>query len=71
MDPSQLRSTAAEHRYLRGLIQVPIGLLFIAAALGNEHWGPLDNDWVFVAVMLCSRAPPWRSTASTTSTTAA
>ena len=52
MDPAQLRSTAAEHRYLRGLIQVPLGLLFIVAALGNEHWGPLDNDWVFIAVVL-------------------
>jgi len=52
MNTEQLRSAAAEHRYIRGLIQVPIGLLFIAAALGNEHWGPLDNDWVFIAVVL-------------------
>ena len=52
MDSTQLRKAAAEHRYLRGLIQVPLGLLFIAAALGNEHWGPLDNDWVFVAVLV-------------------
>jgi hypothetical protein len=52
MDTSQLWSAAAEHRYLRGLIQVPVGLLFVAAALGNEHWGPLGNDWVFVAVMV-------------------
>ena len=52
MDTRQLRSAAAEHRYLRGLIQVPVGLLFIVAALGNEHWGPLANDWVFVAVLL-------------------
>ena len=52
MNTEQLRSAAAEHRYIRGLIQVPVGLLFIAAALGNEHWGPLDNDWVFIAVLL-------------------
>jgi hypothetical protein len=52
MDTAQLRSAAAEHRYLRGLIQVPVGLLFIAAAVGNAHWGPLANDWVFVAVMV-------------------
>ena len=52
MDTTQLRSAAAEHRYLRGLIQVPVGLLFIVAALGNEHWGPLANDWVFVAVLV-------------------
>src|SRR3954451_2325375 len=52
MDTTHLQSTAAEHRYLRGLIQVPLGLLFIAAALGNEHWGPLKHDWVFVAVLV-------------------
>jgi hypothetical protein len=52
MDTAQLKSAAAEYRYLRGLIQVPVGLVFIAAALGNEHWGPLANDWVFVAVLV-------------------
>ena len=59
MDTTQLRSAAAEHRYLRGLIQVPVGLLFIAAALGNEHWGPLDNDWVFIAVMVLLAGVAW------------
>ena len=59
MDTTQLRSAAAEHRYLRGLIQVPVGLLFIAAALGNEHWGPLDNDWVFIAVIVLLAGVAW------------
>jgi hypothetical protein len=59
MDPTQLSSSAAEHRYLRGLIQVPVGLLFIVAALGNEHWGPLDNDWVFVAVLVLLAGAAW------------
>jgi hypothetical protein len=52
MDTKQLGTAAAEHRYLRGLIQVPLGLVFIVAALGNEHWGPLANDWVFVAALV-------------------
>jgi hypothetical protein len=55
----QLRTTAAEHRYLRGLIQVPLGLLFIAAALGNEHWGPLADDWVFIAVLVLLGGAAW------------
>ena len=59
MDTTQLRSAAAEHRYLRGLIQVPVGLLFIVAALGNEHWGPLDNDWVFLAVLVLLAGVAW------------
>jgi hypothetical protein len=59
MDPARLRSTAAEHRYLRGLIQVPLGLLFIVAALGNEHWGPLAHDWVFVAAMVLLAGVAW------------
>jgi hypothetical protein len=52
MDPTHLRSAAAEHRYLRGLIQVPIGLVFIASALGNEAWGPFASDWVFIAALV-------------------
>ena len=40
MDHIQLRSAAAEYPYLRGLISVPAGALFIVAALGNTGWGP-------------------------------
>jgi hypothetical protein len=49
MDRAQLRSTAAGYPYLRGLLSVPAGLLFVLAALGNWGWGPLRHDWVFVA----------------------
>jgi hypothetical protein len=49
MDRAQLRSTAAVYPYLRGLFSIPTGLLFVLAALGNWSWGPLSNDWVFVA----------------------
>ena len=52
MDQTQLRSAAAEYPYLRGLISVPAGLLFIVAALGNAEWGPFRHDWVFIAALL-------------------
>ena len=52
MDQTQLRSAAAEYPYLRGLISVPAGLLFIVSALGNIGWGPLEHDWVFVLALL-------------------
>ena len=52
MDLTNIQRAAADNRYLRGLIQVPVGLLFIVAALGNAHWGPLANDWVFIAVLI-------------------
>jgi uncharacterized membrane protein HdeD (DUF308 family) len=52
VDQTQLRSAAAEYPYLRGLISVPAGLLFIVAALGNAEWGPFRHDWVFIAALL-------------------
>jgi len=52
VDRKRLQSAAAEYHYFRGLISVPAGALFIVAALGNEGWGPLRHDWVFVAVLL-------------------
>jgi len=52
MDPERLRSAAAEYPYLRGLVSIPAGALFIVAALGNAGWGPLEHDWVFVTAVL-------------------
>ena len=49
MDRRQLQSAAAEYPYLRGLVAVPAGLLFIIAALGNAEWGPFGSPWVFLA----------------------
>ena len=49
IDRVRLESAAAEYHYLRGLFGVPLGLAFVLAALGNEAWGPLRHDWVFVA----------------------
>ena len=52
MDRRQLQSAAAEYPYLRGLCSVPLGCLWIGAALGNWEWGPFRHAWVFVAVVL-------------------
>ena len=52
MDRRRLQSAAAEYPYLRGLFSIPLGVLFVVAALGNWEWGPLRHDWVFVAVVL-------------------
>lgn len=56
MDLSRLQSAATQYPYLRGLFSVPLGLLFILAALGNWQWGPLRHDWVFIAGALAIAA---------------
>jgi hypothetical protein len=56
VDRRRLQSAAAEYPYLRGLFGIPLGILFIVAALGNWEWGPLRHDWVFVAVLLVAAA---------------
>jgi hypothetical protein len=52
MERKNLESAAAKYSYLRGLIYMPLGTLFIVAALGNWEWGPLRHTWVFVAVVM-------------------
>ena len=52
MDPRRLQSAAAEYPYLRGLISIPAGLLFIVCALGNWAWGPFVHTWVFLLALL-------------------
>jgi hypothetical protein len=44
----ELESAAFEYFNLRGLFGVPIGALFVLAALGNWRWGPLRHAWVFL-----------------------
>jgi hypothetical protein len=57
MDRRHLLSAATDYPYLRGLLAVPAGLLFIVAALGNWEWGPLRHDWAFaVAVVVIGLA---------------
>lgn len=52
MDRHTLESTAAKYSYLRGLLGIPAGLAFIAAALGNNAVGPFVHDWFFVLVIV-------------------
>jgi hypothetical protein len=59
VDPTRLRTTAADYPYLRGLISVPAGLLFIVAALGNSEWGPFEHDSVFILTLLLIGAACW------------
>ena len=51
MERKNLESAAAKVTYLRGLIGIPVGLLFILTGLGNLRWGPFANDWVFVGCL--------------------
>src|SRR4051812_1542810 len=47
-----LESAAVRYTYLRGLLLIPPGLLFIVAALGNWQVGPFQHDWFFVVAVL-------------------
>jgi hypothetical protein len=51
MDRDALESAAAKYSYLRGLLFIPGGLIFIVAALGNWEVGPFANAWMFVATL--------------------
>jgi hypothetical protein len=47
MQRRNLETAAANYTYLRGLIFVPLGLVFILAALANWGVGPLRHTWAF------------------------
>ncbi len=51
MDRVRLESAAAEYHHLRGLFAIPLSVVFVLAALGNESWGPLRHSWVFVVCL--------------------
>jgi hypothetical protein len=34
---------------MKGLLSVPLGLLFVVGALGNWEWGPFRHAWAFLA----------------------
>ncbi len=46
-----LETAAASYAYLRGLLFVPLGMVFILAALANWHVGPLRHLWAFPAAV--------------------
>jgi hypothetical protein len=52
MERKHLESAAANVTYLRGLLAIPLGLLFILTGLGNLGGDPLGNPWVFLAALL-------------------
>ena len=52
MERKHLEAAAAHVTYLRGLLAIPLGGLFIITGLGNLGWGPLVHPWVFVASLL-------------------
>jgi hypothetical protein len=51
MRREHLETAAVKYSYLRGLLAVPAGALFILAALGNWEVGPLRNAWAFLVVL--------------------
>jgi hypothetical protein len=52
MERKRLEATTAAYTYLRGVLAIPGGLLFIIAALGNWRVGPFRHDWVFLACVV-------------------
>jgi len=52
MERKELEAAAAQVTYLRGLLAIPIGMLFILTGLGNLGWGPLGNPLVFLGFLL-------------------
>ena len=52
MQRRDLETKAARYTYLRGLLLIPSGLLFIVSALGNWAVGPFGHDWVFLVAVL-------------------
>lgn len=52
MQRRHLEAAAANYSYLRGLLFIPAGVLFVLAALGNWEVGPLRHSWVFLGPVL-------------------
>jgi hypothetical protein len=52
MERKDLEAAAAHVTYLRGLLAIPIGMLFILTGLGNLGWGPLGHPLVFLGSLL-------------------
>jgi hypothetical protein len=52
MERKHLEAASAHVTYLRGLLAIPLGILFIITGVGNLGWGPLGNPWTFLATLL-------------------
>lgn len=56
MERRKLESAAAIYNHLRGLLSIPVGVMFILSALGNLAWGPLGRVWVFPVALVVAGA---------------
>ncbi len=61
MERKDLEAAAAHVTYLRGLLAIPLGGLFIINGLGNLGWDPLGHPWIFLASLLVLGAA-WQGT---------
>jgi hypothetical protein len=52
MERRELEATAARGTYLRGLLALPLGLLFMVTGVGNLGWTPLQDPLVFLTCLL-------------------
>ncbi len=59
MQRRDLEIEAARYTYLRGLLLIPPGLLFIVSALGNWKVGPFRHNWVFLVAVVAIGAVYW------------
>ena len=51
MQRRELEHAAAKVTYLRGLLAVPVGVLFVLTGVGNLGWDPLANPWLFLGCL--------------------
>jgi hypothetical protein len=56
MKRAELEATAARGTYLRGLLALPLGLLFLMTGVGNLGWSPLGDPLVFLTCLLALAA---------------
>lgn len=56
MDRKQLESAAASNHYLRGLLAIPVGVVWALTGLANMGWGPFRQLWVFPVVVIIAGA---------------
>jgi hypothetical protein len=61
MDRRDLEVAAAKVTYLRGLLALPLGAVFVFVGVGNlGWWGPLRHTWVFLTCLAVAGLA-WRS----------
>lgn len=61
MDRRDLEVAAAKVTYMRGLLALPLGAVFLLVGVGNlGWWGPLRSTWGFLACLAVAGLA-WRS----------